>query len=123
MSVYWKALVITTLIMEIASIFSLTVVWIVLTALPVPAVAWWAGFGIAGAGLCLLSVRVYRLALASERNMLLPAEEGEAAEEAVPPAGTLPPNHVAGGPGETHTPAWVGPPDRRDPVRPGGRRV
>lgn len=92
MGVHIKALIVTTLIMQIASIFALTSVWAVSTELHAPTVLVNGALLIVAASMLVLAVMVYRRALQSERRMAADtgAERVEELASEIYPASTLP---------------------------------
>jgi len=92
-----KALVSTVLIIEIASIFSETTVWVVVSELHLPGVVMIPALVLTGLGMLVLAVPVFRLALRAERRMEEDAANPpELILPSVKPPGTLNPNEIAG---------------------------
>jgi hypothetical protein len=76
-----KALISTVLIIEIATIFSETSVWALVSELHLPGVVMMPALALTGLGMLVLGVQVFRMALRSERRM---EEDAAAAEDAAP---------------------------------------
>lgn len=76
-----KALISTVLIIEIATIFSETSVWALVSELHLPGVVMMPALVLTGLGMLVLGVQVFRMALRSERRM----EEDAAAAKDAPP--------------------------------------
>jgi hypothetical protein len=73
-----KALISTVLIIEIATIFSETTVWALVSELHLPGVVMMPALVVTGLAMLVLGVQVFRMALRAERRM----EEDASAEEA-----------------------------------------
>jgi hypothetical protein len=82
---FLKALVMTLLIMEVTAIVALTAVWTILSELQANQMFINIALGLSAAGLCVLTVVVFRRALAAEHR-LEGDVEAEFVEWAVAPA-------------------------------------
>ena len=92
-----RALFSTLLIIEIATIFSETSVWALVSELYLPGVVMMPALALTGAGMLALGVRVFRMALSAERRMdEADAETADAGPEMreLSPSGKRSPNEI-----------------------------
>ena len=97
MGIHIKALIVTTLIMEISSLFALTAIWAVFTELHASGLLVNGALMAGVAGMLFVAVLVYRRALLSERRISAMASH-EPAEEAASETYDTPglPNQIGG---------------------------
>lgn len=96
MGVYVKALVVTTLLMEIATLVSLTAVWAVLTELHVASAIVFSALVLTGVMLIVPARIVFRLAVRAEHRMVAEARAGGNALAAIASIDPLTPPNLLG---------------------------
>lgn len=94
-----RALVSTALLIEIATVFSVVTVWVILSQLHVPQFFFAPALGLTGLAMLVLAVKVFSMALASERRIdeaLATTVEVDVVLPALKPTGELNPNEIPG---------------------------